>query len=158
MQDELEAIFRRPIDSVEREGLRNPFRRYANLSSREILHAAYTQVAEDAMRLPASRGLGALISMGSSAPYPSPCVCGRLRPPRETPHHPHRPPYGHRIAMKGRRDELVIGPIPAVLFNFRDQRGTSGCYSNADAITWPTSRNLFATHRLVNWNFRLSSS
>ena len=45
MQDELEAIFRRPIDLVEREGLRNPFRRHANLSSREILHAAYMQVA-----------------------------------------------------------------------------------------------------------------
>ena len=40
MQDELEAIFRRPIDLVEREGLRNPYRRHAMLSSREILHAA----------------------------------------------------------------------------------------------------------------------
>lgn len=40
MQDELEAIFDRRVDLVEREGLRNPFRRRAILASREVLHAA----------------------------------------------------------------------------------------------------------------------
>jgi predicted nucleotidyltransferase len=40
MQDELEAIFKRPVDLVEREGIRNPFRRRTILETREILHAA----------------------------------------------------------------------------------------------------------------------
>lgn len=40
MQDELEKVFGRSVDLVEREGLRNPFRRNAILASREVLHAA----------------------------------------------------------------------------------------------------------------------
>jgi len=40
MIDELTDIFGREVDLVEREGLRNPFRRHAILSSREILYAA----------------------------------------------------------------------------------------------------------------------
>lgn len=40
MQDELEAIFGRPVDLVEKDGLRNPFRRRAILNTREILYAA----------------------------------------------------------------------------------------------------------------------
>ncbi len=40
MQDELEALFGRPVDLVEKEGLRNPFRRHAILSSQEVLYAA----------------------------------------------------------------------------------------------------------------------
>jgi len=40
MQDELEALFGRPVDLVEKEGLRNPFRRHAILSSQKVLYAA----------------------------------------------------------------------------------------------------------------------
>lgn len=40
MKDELEEIFGRPVDLVERDALRNPYRRSAILSTREILHAA----------------------------------------------------------------------------------------------------------------------
>ena len=40
MQDELESLFGRPVDLVEKEGLRNPFRRHAILSSQEVLYAA----------------------------------------------------------------------------------------------------------------------
>ncbi len=39
MQDELEALFGRPVDMVEKEGLRNPFRRHAILSTQEVLYA-----------------------------------------------------------------------------------------------------------------------
>ena len=39
MLDELAAIFGRPVDLVEREGLRNPFRRHAVLSTREVVYA-----------------------------------------------------------------------------------------------------------------------
>jgi uncharacterized protein len=40
MTDELAAIFGRKVDLVEKEGLRNPFRRRAILASAETLHAA----------------------------------------------------------------------------------------------------------------------
>ena len=40
MRDELRAIFGRDVDLVEKEGLRNPFRRHAILSSAETLYAA----------------------------------------------------------------------------------------------------------------------
>ncbi len=40
MTDELKSIFGREVDLVEKEGLRNPFRRHAILSNREILYAA----------------------------------------------------------------------------------------------------------------------
>ena len=40
MQDELEAIFGRPVDMVEEDTLRNPFRRQAILSTKETLYAA----------------------------------------------------------------------------------------------------------------------
>ena len=40
MQDELQKIFGRPVDLVEREGLRNPFRKRSILSSREVIYAA----------------------------------------------------------------------------------------------------------------------
>lgn len=40
MTDELETIFGRPVDLVEKEGLRNPFRRKAILSSAEVVYAA----------------------------------------------------------------------------------------------------------------------
>lgn len=40
MQDELQIIFGREVDLVEREGLRNPFRRKAILNQREIIYAA----------------------------------------------------------------------------------------------------------------------
>ena len=40
MQDELAAIFGRPVDLVEREALRNPIRRQRILSTREVVHAA----------------------------------------------------------------------------------------------------------------------
>jgi predicted nucleotidyltransferase len=39
MQDELQALFGRQVDLVEREGLRNPFRKRAILSSREVIYA-----------------------------------------------------------------------------------------------------------------------
>ena len=40
MCDELRVVFGREVDLVEREGLRNPFRRHAILSSAEVLYAA----------------------------------------------------------------------------------------------------------------------
>ncbi|MCK9420920.1 MAG: nucleotidyltransferase family protein [Nitrospirae bacterium] len=40
MQDELKAIFGREVDLIEKEALRNPFRRRAILSGREVLYAA----------------------------------------------------------------------------------------------------------------------
>ena len=40
MQDELQKIFGRTVDLVEREGLRNPFRKRSILSSREVIYAA----------------------------------------------------------------------------------------------------------------------
>ena len=40
MHDELAEIFRRKVDLVEKEGLRNPFRRQAILSTREVIYAA----------------------------------------------------------------------------------------------------------------------
>jgi len=40
MVDELEEIFGRPVDLVEKQGLRNPFRRKAILDSAEVIHAA----------------------------------------------------------------------------------------------------------------------
>lgn len=40
MKEELEGIFGRPVDLVEREALRNPYRRHAILSTREVVHAA----------------------------------------------------------------------------------------------------------------------
>ena len=36
----LEEIFGRPVDLVEKQGLRNPFRRKAILDSAEVIHAA----------------------------------------------------------------------------------------------------------------------
>ncbi len=40
MIDELEALFGRPVDLVEREGLRNPIRRRAILNSKQVVYAA----------------------------------------------------------------------------------------------------------------------
>ncbi len=40
MKDELEAIFGRRVDLVEEDAIRNPFRRQAILSSREVIFAA----------------------------------------------------------------------------------------------------------------------
>jgi len=40
MKDELKAIFGREVDIVEKEGLRNPFRRHEILHSREVIYAA----------------------------------------------------------------------------------------------------------------------
>lgn len=40
MQDELEAVFHRPVHLVDREGLVNPFRRKAILSTCQIIYAA----------------------------------------------------------------------------------------------------------------------
>jgi hypothetical protein len=40
MQDELQKIFSRPVDLVEREGLRNPFRKRSILNGREVIYAA----------------------------------------------------------------------------------------------------------------------
>lgn len=39
MQEELEAMFQRKVDLVEKEALRNPYRRHSILSGREIVHA-----------------------------------------------------------------------------------------------------------------------
>ncbi|MFO7899134.1 MAG: nucleotidyltransferase family protein [Planctomycetota bacterium] len=38
--DELQALFGRSVDLVERDAIRNPFRRRAILSEREVLYAA----------------------------------------------------------------------------------------------------------------------
>jgi predicted nucleotidyltransferase len=40
MQDELQKIFGRPVDLVEREGLRNPFRKRSILNSRKVIYAS----------------------------------------------------------------------------------------------------------------------
>jgi len=40
MQEELKTIFGREVDLVEKEGLKNPFRREAILKNREVLYAA----------------------------------------------------------------------------------------------------------------------
>jgi len=40
MQEELEKIFGRPVDLVEKEALRNPYRRHSILNSREVFYAA----------------------------------------------------------------------------------------------------------------------
>jgi uncharacterized protein len=40
MKEELESLFDRKVDLVSKEGLKNPFRRKAILSSREVLYAA----------------------------------------------------------------------------------------------------------------------
>jgi predicted nucleotidyltransferase len=40
MKEELEARFGRPVDVVEKEALRNPWRRYEILRTREVLYAA----------------------------------------------------------------------------------------------------------------------
>jgi len=40
MATELEVLFGRKVDLVEKEALRNPFRRKAILDSREIVYAA----------------------------------------------------------------------------------------------------------------------
>jgi len=40
MIDELRGIFGREVDLLEKEALRNPYRRYSILSNREVLYAA----------------------------------------------------------------------------------------------------------------------
>lgn len=40
MKDELEEMFGRKVDLVEKEGLRNPFRKHSILNGREVLYAA----------------------------------------------------------------------------------------------------------------------
>lgn len=40
MRDELAVIFGRRVDLIEKEGLRNPFRRHEILSSRQVVYAA----------------------------------------------------------------------------------------------------------------------
>lgn len=40
MADELRDVFGRPVDLVEKEALRNPFRRQSILSSRKVIYAA----------------------------------------------------------------------------------------------------------------------
>lgn len=40
MLDELAAIFGREVDMVEKEGIRNPFRRHEILTTREVVYAA----------------------------------------------------------------------------------------------------------------------
>ncbi|MCR4318860.1 MAG: nucleotidyltransferase family protein [Candidatus Brocadiaceae bacterium] len=39
MQDELKEIFGREVDLVEKAALRNPFRRYSILCSKEVIYA-----------------------------------------------------------------------------------------------------------------------
>ncbi len=39
MQDELKEIFGRDVDLLEKETLRNPFRRKAILDNHEVIHA-----------------------------------------------------------------------------------------------------------------------
>ena len=39
MQIELEAIFKRPVDLVEKEGLRNPYRKREILSTARVIYA-----------------------------------------------------------------------------------------------------------------------
>ena len=40
MQNELNEIFGRDVDLVEKDAIRNPFRKYSILSSKEVLYAA----------------------------------------------------------------------------------------------------------------------
>ncbi len=40
MKEDLERRFKRPVDLVEKEALRNPWRRYEILRTREVLYAA----------------------------------------------------------------------------------------------------------------------
>ena len=40
MKIELEGMFKRPVDLVEKEGLRNPYRRNEILSSAQVVYAA----------------------------------------------------------------------------------------------------------------------
>jgi len=40
MQEELKGIFGREVDLVEKAGLRNPFRRHAILTNKEVIYAA----------------------------------------------------------------------------------------------------------------------
>ncbi len=40
MQEELTEILGRAVDLVEEQGLRNPFRRYGILSTKEVIYAA----------------------------------------------------------------------------------------------------------------------
>ncbi|MBN1867498.1 nucleotidyltransferase domain-containing protein [Candidatus Sumerlaeota bacterium] len=40
MKDELETRLRRPVDFVEKEALRNPWRRFEILRTREVVYAA----------------------------------------------------------------------------------------------------------------------
>lgn len=40
MKDELQAIFGRKVDLVEKEAIRNPYRRRSMLTEREVLYAA----------------------------------------------------------------------------------------------------------------------
>jgi predicted nucleotidyltransferase len=40
IQDELEAIFGRPVDVIEKGRIRNPFRRHAIMSSYRVVYAA----------------------------------------------------------------------------------------------------------------------
>jgi len=40
MMDELRAIFGREIDLLEKDALRNPFRRHTILSTRQVIYAA----------------------------------------------------------------------------------------------------------------------
>ena len=40
MKDELKARLGRPVDLVEKEALRNPWRRYEILQTREVIYAA----------------------------------------------------------------------------------------------------------------------
>ena len=40
MEDELRDLFGRPVDVVEKDALRNPFRRHSILTSRQVIYAA----------------------------------------------------------------------------------------------------------------------
>ena len=40
MKEELKTIFDREVDLVEKKALRNPFRRYEILSTKEVIYAA----------------------------------------------------------------------------------------------------------------------
>ncbi|MCX6057220.1 MAG: nucleotidyltransferase family protein [Chloroflexi bacterium] len=40
MQMELEAMFKRPVDLIEKEGLRNPYRRKEILRTAQVVYAA----------------------------------------------------------------------------------------------------------------------
>jgi predicted nucleotidyltransferase len=40
MREQLSAILGRPVDLIEKEGLRNPYRRYEILSTRRVVYAA----------------------------------------------------------------------------------------------------------------------